>query len=94
VKKEWVEGDDVAGAVIIVYDHHRRNLTATLTDVQHEFHHLIISSLHIHLDHKNCLEIVVVKGKPRDAETLALKLKSTKGVKHASLAMATTGKGV
>jgi len=94
VQKEWAEGDEVAGAVIMVYDHHKRNLTATLTRVQHDFHHLVISTLHIHLDPVNCLEIVVVKGKPRDVEALARKLKTTKGVKHASLAMATTGKGV
>jgi len=94
VKQEWVEGGEVAGAVIMVYDHHRRNLTARLTEVQHRYHHLVVSTLHIHLDRGNCLEIVVIKGRPHDVEALALKLKATKGVKHASLAMATTGKGV
>ena len=94
VTKQWISGKEVAGAIILVYDHHKRDLTSRLIRIQHEFHHLIVSTQHIHLDHHNCLEIVVVKGKPRDVETLAGKLKAAKGVKHGSLAMATTGKGI
>ncbi len=94
IRKQWTEGKKVAGAIILVYDHHKKDLTNKLTHVQHDFHHLIISTQHIHLDHDNCLEIVVVKGKPRDVQALAGRLKTTKGVKHGSLAMATTGKGL
>lgn len=94
IKKEWIEGKEVAGAVTLVYNHHKRELVNTLTDIQHDFHHLIISSQHIHLDDDNCLEIVVVKGKPKEVEKLAQKLKATKGVKHSSLTMATTGKEI
>lgn len=92
VKKEWIEGKETAGSITIVYDHHRRELVTKLMDIQHDFHHLIISSQHVHLDHNNCLEIVVVKGKPKEVEKLAQKLKATKGVKHSSFTMATTGK--
>lgn len=92
VARQWTEGKAVAGVIILVYDHHKRDLTNRLTRIQHDFHHLIISTQHIHLDHDNCLEIVVVEGKPQKVQVLAHKLKTTKGVKHGSLAMATTGK--
>ena len=92
VKREWIEGKEVAGAITLVFDHHRRDLVNILTDIQHDFHQLIISSQHIHLDHDNCLEIIVVRGKPKEVRGLADKLKSTKGVKYGSLSIATTGK--
>jgi CopG family nickel-responsive transcriptional regulator len=94
VKKAWAENREVAGAITLVYNHHRRELLSTLTKVQHDFHQLIVSSQHIHLDHDNCFEIVVVKGKPREVEKLAQRLKSTKGVKHSSLVKATTGREI
>jgi len=92
VKREWVEGKDVAGTITLVFDHHKRELVNTLTEIQHDFHKLIISSQHIHLDRDNCLEIIVVRGKPRDARELADKLRATKGVKYGALSIATTGK--
>jgi len=92
VKREWVKGKEVAGAITLVFDHHKRELVNILTDIQHDFHQLIISSQHIHLDHDNCLEIIVVKGKPIEAKELADKLRSTKGVKYGALSIATTGK--
>ncbi|MFQ5867251.1 MAG: nickel-responsive transcriptional regulator NikR [bacterium] len=94
VKKEWVEGREIVGAITLVYNHHKRELVNRLTDVQHNFHQIIISSQHVHLDENNCVEIVVVKGKPKQVEKLAYRLKSTKGVKHGSLTMATTGKEI
>lgn len=94
VKREWERGKEVTGAVALVYDHHKRDLISILTDIQHEFHHLIISTQHVHLDHDNCLEIVVVKGRPNMVQKLAEGLRSTKGVKYGSLSMATTGKDI
>ena len=55
VRKEWMGGKEVAGAVTLVYNHHQRELVNKLTDIQHEFHDLVISSQHVHLDHDNCL---------------------------------------
>jgi CopG family nickel-responsive transcriptional regulator len=92
VKREWVEEKEVAGAITLVFDHHKRELVNILTDIQHDFHKLIISSQHIHLDHDNCLEIIVVRGKPTEVRELADKLRATKGVKYGSLSIATTGK--
>ncbi len=94
IRQEWAEDKEVAGAVIMVFDHHQRDLVNNLTNIQHDYHKYIISSQHIHLDHDNCFEIVVVKGKPNKLEELANKLKAAKGVKHASLSLATTGKEV
>ena len=92
VRREWVEGKEVAGAITLVFDHHKRDLVNILTDIQHDFHTLIISSQHIHLDHDNCFEIIVVRGKPIEVSELADKLRATKGVKYGSLSIATTGK--
>jgi CopG family nickel-responsive transcriptional regulator len=95
VKHEWMEGkEEVGGAIILVYDHHRRELVNRLIDIQHNFHNLVLSSQHIHLDHSNCLEIIAVKGKPKEIEKLTFKLKSVKGVKYGSLSMATTGREI
>lgn len=92
VKKEWLENKEVAGAIILVYNHHKRDLVNRLTDIQHDFHTLVISNQHIHLDHNNCLETVVVKGKAREIEKLANKMKSAKGVKYGTLTTATMAK--
>jgi len=91
VRKLWLGEKQVAGALTLVYDHHKRQLLSLLADVQHDFGRIIISTSHIHLDHNNCLEIIVVKGKPGDINALYIKLKSLKGIKHTNLAAATTG---
>jgi len=94
IKKEWNEGDDVAGAITLIYDHHRRDLLNKITDLQHDFQKLIISTQHIHLDHDNCLEILAMRGNPRDITRLADMLKSIKGVKHGTLNMSSTGENI
>jgi CopG family nickel-responsive transcriptional regulator len=91
VQTEWQAGEEVAGAVVLVYDHHTRNVVKTLTEAQHDCHEAIISTQHIHLDHDNCLEIIAVRGRPAVIETLVKRLKSVKGLKHLSLAAGTTG---
>ncbi len=94
VKKEWREGKEVAGAITLIYDHHKRELLNKITDTQHDFQKLIISTQHIHLDHNNCLEIIAVKGTPREVQKLSDTLKSIKGIKHGTLSMSTTGKDI
>jgi len=91
VQDEWQAGDEVAGAIVIVYDHHKRDIVKTLTEVQHDCHDAIISTQHIHLDHDNCLEIVAVRGTPGDVDDIVKRLKAVKGLKHVSLAAGTTG---
>jgi CopG family nickel-responsive transcriptional regulator len=92
VRKEWEHGTEVAGTITLVYDHHGSKLMETLTCIQHDFHHIILASQHIPLDHNNCLEVVVVRGVPGEVKRLSDLLRATKGVKFANLSMATTGK--
>jgi CopG family nickel-responsive transcriptional regulator len=92
VQKSWESPDsNVVGTVTLVYDHHVRMLSEKLTDLQHEFHRSILSTLHVHLDHDNCLEVLVVKGKAAAVQKIADSLISTKGVKHGRLTLTTSG---
>ena len=77
----------VAGAIVIVYDHHRRELNSKLMNVQHDYHDLILSTQHVHLAHDLCLETIAVKGKSQMLLTLADKIIGTKGIKHGKLVM-------
>lgn len=92
VKKEWESNREVAGAITLVYDHHRRELVNHLMSVQHDYQDTVISSQHVHLDHHNCLELIAVRGKSQQVEALFNALKSAKGVKHAGVTITTTGK--
>lgn len=92
VNDVFARGGTVAGAVTIVYDHHKREVVNKLLDIQHDYGATIISAQHIHLDHDNCLEIIAVKGPGTKVKALADSLKSVKGVKHATLSVTTSGK--
>lgn len=94
VAEEWASDKETVGTITIVYDHHTRDLSANLTHLQHSFEGEIKSVLHIHLDHHNCLEVLVVSGKGRLLQQFADQLVSTKGVKHGKLTMATTGSAI
>ena len=92
VEKTWERPEaNVVGTVTLVYDHHVRLLNEKLTDLQHSHFHNILSTMHVHLDHDNCLEVVVVKGKAAAVKKLADALISTKGVKHGRLTITSTG---
>jgi CopG family nickel-responsive transcriptional regulator len=71
----------------MIYDHHRRGLVAQLTRLQHERNDLILSSLHLHLDHGLCMELLAVRGQAADLTALADQLRSVKGVRYARLTM-------
>lgn len=93
VQQEWEASDEeTIGAITIVYSHEVRELTERLTELQHKFCRQIISTMHIHLDKHNCLEILAVKGKGRELKKIADRLLSTKGIKHGKLTTTTTGK--
>ncbi len=91
VQEEWGTNQKTVGTITIVYDHHSRDLSANLTHVQHSFPGEIVSVLHVHLDHNNCLEVMVVKGQGKQLQELSDRLVSTRGVKYGRLTMATTG---
>ena len=94
VRQEWESGAETVGAITIVYNHHTRELSKVLTNLQHEFFRAIISTLHVHLDQHNCLEVLVVKGKGNELKKISDRLIGTKGVKHGSLSLTTTGKNL
>jgi CopG family nickel-responsive transcriptional regulator len=76
--------DEGFGVLSYVYDHHVPRLVGTLTSLQHDVEEMIVSSLHIHVDHRNCLEIVILRGKMGRMQLFADKLIGTKGVKLGS----------
>ena len=92
VEQEWGEDKETVGTITIVYDHHVRDLTNKLIDLQHEHHGLVLSVMHVHLDEHHCIEVLVVRGKSSEVRSVADRLIGTKGVKHGKLTMATTGK--
>ena len=95
VQTSWEAPDSpVVGTVTLVYDHHVRQLSDRLTNMQHEFHHHVLSTLHVHLDHDHCLEVMVLRGKASTIQKLADSLIATKGVKHGRLTLTTSGAGL
>jgi CopG family nickel-responsive transcriptional regulator len=88
---EHREGEQVA-VVTLVYDHHARELAARLIDKQHHHHELVVSSLHVHLGERHCLEVSVLRGPVRDVRHLAEELLATKGVLHGEITY-TSGEG-
>ena len=83
---------EIAGTITLVYDHHKRNLPAALIDLQHDNTEVIISTLHVHLDHDNCLEVLVVRGPARTIRKMADALLATKGVKHGRFTITSIGR--
>lgn len=95
VELEWEdEEQEVAGTITLVYDHHVRGLSNMLTELQHNWHDMILTTTHVHLDHHNCLEVLVVKGPAGRAREVADRLVGVKGVKHGRLTITSTGKSL
>lgn len=92
VIEEWKDEEkETVGILGLVYSHETRELTETLIRIQHQRLDLILSSTHIHLDHHNCLEVVIMKGKSLLIKKISDELLSTRNVKHGKLIMTTTG---
>ncbi len=87
-ENKWRCNNDVAGSITLMYNHQRRGIGGILIRMRHDFQDLIISSLHIHLEYNQCMEIIAVRGKASELTTLADRLKSLKGVNFARLTMA------
>lgn len=87
VEEKWEGNKEVAGAIVLVYDHHKRELQNKSTSIQHDYHDLILSVQHVHLDHSNCLETITVKGKAKRLIQLADQLIALKGISHGKLVM-------
>jgi len=82
----------VVGTLTIVYDHHQPNLTEKLVDSQHHAGGTVLAATHVHLDHHNCLEVVIMEGRSSSIRGVADHIISLRGVKHGRLVISTTGK--
>jgi CopG family nickel-responsive transcriptional regulator len=82
---------EMVGTLTLVYDHHVRQLNDRLTEMQHDHHQEIVSTLHVHLDHHHCLEVLVLRGKAPEIQSIADRLIATKGVQHGRLTLTASG---
>ena len=85
VEDAWQAGEEVAGVLAIVFDHHQRELAQKLIDIQHNEHVHVLCSTHVHLDHHTCLETIILEGHPPEIEHIAAEIGGLKGVKFAKL---------
>jgi len=93
VDEEWDDPQaEIVGTLSIVYSHHANDLQSKLDHIQHTHHDKIVSSMHVHLDAHNCLEVIVMRGQSKLIRVLAESILGVKGVKHGNLTTTTTGK--
>ena len=91
VREAWDKGHGpVVGTLTLIYDHHVREVSERLVGLQHDHEDLVHSTMHVHLSHRMCLEVIVLRGRPKDVQTLADQLIAARGVKHGRL-VATAG---
>ncbi|MEF8879219.1 MAG: nickel-responsive transcriptional regulator NikR [Candidatus Thermoplasmatota archaeon] len=84
-KTEEKPNQQIIGTLTIIYNHHTGDLTDKLLNIQHNHTSEILSTTHIHIDHDNCLEVLVLKGKNKNIQKLADNIKALKGIKHGKL---------
>ena len=84
--------EEIAGTITLLYDHHKQHVQAALTDIQHDHHEVIIATLHVHLDHHNCMELLTVRGKVDLIKKIADELIAAIGGKHGKLTVTSIGK--
>ena len=93
VASEWEkEEGEAVGSLTLLYDHDVRGVSDKLVELQHTHHANILSSMHVHLDEHNCLEVLVIKGKAREIGKISDALIASRGVKHGKLVMTSAGK--
>ena len=91
VSDEWAQDKEVAGVITMVYDHHQPQVQQRLTGIQHQYYTIITSTTHVHMDHHNCLEVVIAKGRASVVREMAEQMLAMRGVKSGKLTMASTG---
>ena len=88
VESSWENKNDsteAIGTITIVYDHHTREIGDKLTDIAHHHHDLVISTMHVHLTHESCLEVIIMRGAGGQIRQFSDTLLSIRGVKHGKL---------
>lgn len=86
-REQWKNNREVSACLVLVYDHHKSDLQNRLTSIQHDYHHLVLCSQHVHLDHSNCIETITLKGTATELQELADRLIAVKGIIHGELVM-------
>jgi CopG family nickel-responsive transcriptional regulator len=94
VQEEWEKDQEALGTITLVYDHHQRQLSAKLTDVQHDHHDIVLATTHVHLNHDLCAETIMLRGQASQIRAMADTMRKQKGVLHATLSMSSTGKAL
>lgn len=89
VRAQLGKGKPAIGALTLVYDHHVRDLTERLTELQHELGERVRSAMHIHIDHDNCMEVVIMTGRSDELQRIADRLLGLRGVKHGGIEIVT-----
>jgi CopG family nickel-responsive transcriptional regulator len=93
VQEEWEDLDkETVATLTLVYNHHQHDIADRLANIQHQHTNIIISTLHVHLDHANCLEVIVMKGIADEVKTVSDLLLGARGVRHGGVVRTTTGK--
>ncbi len=82
--------EDAAATLTLVYDHHRTHLAEKLLELQHEHNEMVVSTMHVHLDHDNCLEVIVLRGRAGALQHVAAQLTGLKGIQKGQLVLART----
>jgi len=91
VRESWEKAaGPVVGTLTLLYDHHVREVNERLLNLQHDHEDMVHSTMHVHLSHRMCLEVIVLRGRARDIQALADRLVAARGVKHGRL-VATAG---
>lgn len=94
VQEEWTNNEEVVGTITMVYDHHQRQLSDKLMDVQHDHHEIILATTHVHLSHEMCVETIILRGRPQEIQGVADSIRKQRGVLHTTLSMSSTGKAL
>jgi CopG family nickel-responsive transcriptional regulator len=92
VAEDVEENREVVGTLTMVYDHHRPKLAEQLIEAQHHAQDMVLAATHVHLDHHNCLEVIIMRGQSAEVRHLADRILSLRGVKHGKLVLTTQGK--
>lgn len=90
VQDQWDNSDEVLGTVTIVYNHHQRELSERLNNIQHHNHDHVLAATHVHLTHELCAEMIMVRGRAESIRKLADTLRQQRGVLHSGLTMSST----
>lgn len=92
VEEQWSdERQEVVGTITMIYDHHARQLSDKIVDIQHDYHERVLATTHVHLSHDRCAEMIMIHGQADEIREIANRLRQLRGVLHAELAMSSTG---